>query len=31
VVASSHFLNRHLCRNCAACSTDHTYGEVNRR
>jgi hypothetical protein len=21
VVASSHFLNRHLCRNCAACST----------
>jgi MerC mercury resistance protein len=21
VVASSHFLNRHLCRNCVACST----------
>jgi hypothetical protein len=21
VVASSHFLNRHLCRNCKACST----------
>jgi len=21
VVASSHFLNRHLCRNCGACST----------
>jgi hypothetical protein len=21
VFASSHFLNRHLCRNCVACST----------
>lgn len=31
VVASSHFLNRHLCRNCVACNTDHTYEEVNRR
>jgi hypothetical protein len=26
VVASSHFLNRHLCRNCVACSTA-TYAE----